>query len=127
MEEIKENGTDIPVCPSIKVFVSGRLFYFIISLFLCFSLSSRAHGPALLEAFPAKHRPSLGRPEGNCGFLPTLRTVRLRLRTHRSGMSPATAAFGPLRFTGLTSLALVLEALVGEKHLFAACEDALRT
>src|SRR5882672_10209941 len=42
-------------------------------------------------------------------------------------MSPATAAFGPLRFTGLTSLGLVLEALVGEKHLFAACEHKLRT
>src|SRR5713226_5217673 len=42
-------------------------------------------------------------------------------------MSPATAAFGPLRFTGLTSLGLVLEALVGEKHLFAAGEHKLRT
>src|SRR5882724_4815188 len=42
-------------------------------------------------------------------------------------MSPATATFGPLRFTGLTSLGLVLEALVGEKHLFAACEHELRT
>src|SRR5216683_3743869 len=41
-------------------------------------------------------------------------------------MSPATAAFGPLRFTGLTSLGLVLEALVGEKHLFAAGEHELR-
>src|SRR5467141_3641160 len=42
-------------------------------------------------------------------------------------MSTATAAFGPLRFTGLTSFGLVLEALVGEKHLFAAGEHKLRT
>src|SRR6267142_251174 len=42
-------------------------------------------------------------------------------------MSAATATLGPLRFTGLTSLGLVLEALVGEKHLFAACEHELRT
>src|SRR6267143_1302069 len=42
-------------------------------------------------------------------------------------MSPATAALGALRFTGLTPLGLVLEALVGEKHLFAAVEHKLRT
>src|SRR6266850_1661088 len=42
-------------------------------------------------------------------------------------MSSATAAFGPLRFTGLASLGLVLEALVGEEHLFAAGEYKLRT
>ena len=39
---------------------------------------------------------------------------------------PSTAAFGPLCFTTFTALGLVLEALVGEKHLFAACEYKLR-
>src|SRR4030088_2222439 len=42
-------------------------------------------------------------------------------------MAVATAAFGPLGLTGFTSFGLVLEALVGEKHLLAAGEHELRT
>jgi hypothetical protein len=42
-------------------------------------------------------------------------------------MPAATAAFGSLCFAGFTSFGLVLEALVGEKHLFAAGEHEFRT
>src|SRR6266851_727579 len=42
-----------------------------------------AHRPALLEAFPAKHRPPLCGTEGDCGFLPALRAIGLRFRAHR--------------------------------------------
>src|ERR1700675_4483673 len=39
----------------------------------------------------------------------------------------ATAALGPLRLASFAALRFVLEALVGEKHLFAAGEHKLRT
>jgi hypothetical protein len=38
-----------------------------------------------------------------------------------------TASLGPLGFAAFAALGFVLEALVGEKHLFAGCEDELRT
>src|SRR6266568_867895 len=39
----------------------------------------RAHGPPLLEAFPAKNRAPLRGTEGNGGFLPALRAIGLGL------------------------------------------------
>jgi hypothetical protein len=72
----------------------------------------------LLEAFPAKHRATLRRPEGNRRFFAALRAGRLRFRPHLPAATSATAAFGPLRFAAFTSLRFVLESLVREKHLF---------
>jgi hypothetical protein len=77
----------------------------------------RTQRSSLLEALPAKHRPPLSWPEGNCRFFPALRAGRLRLRSHLSAPT-ATAAFSTLRFAALTSLRFVLEAFVREKHLF---------
>src|SRR5215469_4738845 len=84
----------------------------------------RAHGPPLLEAFPAKNRPPLGRPEGNGGFLAALRAIGLGLRACRSGVP---AAFGPFRFAPLAALGFVLKSLVGKKHLLAGSEHELGT
>src|SRR5262249_46179691 len=84
----------------------------------------RAHRPALLKTLPAEHRAPLRGPEGNGRFLPALRAVRLRFRAHRGSMRAT--AFGALRLARFTSLRFVLEAFVGEKHLFAAGEDELR-
>jgi hypothetical protein len=85
-----------------------------------------SHGPALLEAFPAKNRPPLCGTEGNCGFLPALRAVGPSFRACRTGVTATASAFGPLCFAGFTSLGFVLESLVGEKHLFAGSEYELR-
>src|SRR5260370_747262 len=52
----------------------------------------RAHRSALLETFPAKHRPPLCGTEGDCGFLPALRAIGLCFRAHRGGVTAATAA-----------------------------------
>src|SRR5713226_4842157 len=88
----------------------------------------RAHRPALLEAFPAKHRPPLCGTEGNCGFLPALRAVCLRFRTHRRGVNPATAAaLGPLGLATFAALLFVLESLVGKKHLLAGSKNEFST
>jgi len=92
------------------------------------SALSRAHRPALLEAFPAKHRPPLCRTEGNRGFLPALRAVCLRFRAHRRGVTPATtAALGPFRLATFATLGFVLEPLVREKHLFAGGKNEFST
>jgi len=85
----------------------------------------RSHRPTLLEAFPAKHRPSLRRTEGNRGFLPALRAVRFRFRAHRRGVTAATAALRAFRLATFAALGFVLEPLVGEKHLFAGGKDEL--
>jgi hypothetical protein len=90
-------------------------------------LLRRAHGSALLKAFPAKHRPPLRGTEGNRGFLPALRAVGPGFRARRTGVTTTTAAaLGPLCFAGFTSLGFVFETLVGEKHLFAGGEHELR-
>ena len=80
-----------------------------------------AQGPSLLETFPAVDWPSLRGLEGNRSFLPALRasgacfgSLRISRRVRRS------AALGLAR---LAPFGLVLEALVGEEHLFAGGED----
>jgi hypothetical protein len=83
----------------------------------------RTHGAPLLEALPAKYRAPLRRPERNGCFLAALRAVRFRFRSHRA----APAAFGSLRLAGFATLRFVLEAFVGEKHLFAGGEYKLST
>jgi hypothetical protein len=84
----------------------------------------RAHGPPLLKALAAIHRAPLRRPEWNGCFLSALRAVRFRFRPHRTA---APAAFGSLRLAGFATLWFVLEAFVGEKHLFAGGKYELRT
>ena len=80
----------------------------------------RAHGAPLLEALPTENRASLGRPERNGGLLPALRAAGFGLCADGRGPSPN--SFGALGFTSFAPLRLVLEALVGEKHLFAGSE-----
>jgi len=82
-----------------------------------------AHPAALLKAFAAVHRTPLCWPERNRGLFAALRADRLGF--HTLSASAPTGTVGPLNATGLTSLAplgFVLEAFVGEKHLFAGRE-----
>jgi hypothetical protein len=76
----------------------------------------RSQRPSLLEALPAKHRPALSWPEGNCRFFTALGAGGLRFRPH---LPTTAAAFRALCFAAFTSLRFVLEAFVREKHLFA--------
>ena len=81
---------------------------------------SRAHRPALLEAFPAKYRTPLCRPERHSGLLAALRTIRFCFRAHlQSARNAWTGTLGASCFAPFTSLRFVLETLVGEKHLLA--------
>ena len=84
----------------------------------------RSHRASCLEAFPAKHRASLSRPEGNRGFLAALRARCLRFRSRLVSSSPA---FRPFRLTGFASFRFVLKSLVGEKHLLAGSKHKLGT
>jgi hypothetical protein len=79
-----------------------------------------AHGAPLLETLPAEDRASLRWPERNGGFLPALRAAGFGLCADGRGTSPD--GFGAFGLTSLAALRLVLEALVGEKHLFAGSE-----
>src|SRR5258708_26635486 len=83
----------------------------------------RAYCPPLLEAFPAEYRAALRRPERHGGLFPALRTTGLGFRAHRAAI--ASRVFRALGFAGLTPLGLVLEALVGEEHLFATGKNKL--
>src|SRR6266853_1771077 len=82
------------------------------------------HGPPLLEAFTAEHGTPLRRAERNCCFLSTLRAGRFGFRPLEVPLARDLGAFG---LAILTPLGLVLEALVGEKHLFAGGENKLLT
>jgi hypothetical protein len=92
-----------------------------------------AHRSALLETFPAENRASLRWPEGYRRLLAALRAVGLGFRPHLQAAVgvTTTATFGASGLAGLTSLGFVLEAFVGEKHLFAGSKyelgAALRT
>src|SRR5260370_8019104 len=87
----------------------------------------RAHRSALLEAFPAKHRPPLCGTEGDCGFLPALRAIGFCFRAHRGGVTAATAALRPFGLATFATLGFVLKALVREKHLFAGGKNKFTT
>jgi len=87
-------------------------------------LSGRAHRAPLLKTFTAVNGPALRRLEGNRSFLPALRAGGFGFGALESA---GTCAFCPSRLAGLTSLGLILEALVGEKHLLAGGENKFRT
>lgn len=90
-----------------------------------YSCARGTDGPPLLKAFAAVHRTTLRRLEGNCRFLPALRADSLGF--HALDAAPvAVGALGSIRLAGLAPLGLVLEALVGEKHLLTGGEDKLR-
>jgi hypothetical protein len=80
-----------------------------------------------LEAFPAEHRASLRRPEGNRCFFAALRAGGLGFRAHLGGSSSASSAFGTLRLAGLASFGFVFESFVREEHLFAGRKNELST
>jgi len=88
-------------------------------------LCRRTHGSPLLETFAAKHGTPLRRTERNRRFLSALRAGRFRLRP--LDVIALARALGTLGFAVLTPLGLVLEALVGEKHLFAGGENKFLT
>src|SRR5690348_12949757 len=90
-----------------------------------FSSGRGAHRSPLLKAFAAVNRATLRRFEGDRGLLPTLRTGRLGFASLES--VSLTCTIRALRLAPLAPLGLVLEALVGEKHLFAGGEDELGT
>src|SRR5580704_6122478 len=90
---------------------------------------SCAHRAALLEAFAAEDWASLGRAERHRRLFAALRASRLRFGTHRrraTAVCPAAYAFRTLRLARFAAFGLVLEALVGEKHLFAGSKHKLR-
>jgi hypothetical protein len=76
----------------------------------------------LLKTFSAIDRTPLRGLERNRSFFPTL-------RTHGLGFDPLcanrTVALRAMSFACLAPLGLVLETLVGEKHLLAGGEDEL--
>ena len=82
-----------------------------------------AHGPPLLVTLAAIHGAALRRLEWDRGFLPALRTNRFRLAARGTVRR---CAGGMRGLAGLTPLGLVLEALVGVKHLLAGSEDKFR-
>ena len=90
-----------------------------------YSSGRRAHRAPLLKAFAAVNRATLRRFEGDGGLLPTLRTGRLGFASLES--VSLTCTISAPRLAPLAPLGLVLEALVGEKHLFAGGEDELST
>jgi|SRR5436309_9355104 len=77
-----------------------------------------------LEAFLAENWTPLRRSEGHRGLLSTCRAGGDSLHALATN-SPAGRAARPLAFTGLASLRLVLEVLVGEKLLFTGRPDKL--
>jgi hypothetical protein len=81
---------------------------------------SCTHRPALLEAFPAKYRTPLCRPERHSGLLTALRTIGFCFRAHlQAACSTGTGTLGASCFAPFTSLRFVLETFIGEKHLLA--------
>src|SRR3981189_174312 len=105
----KQKRTDRNVCPTGDVL--GWAFPYFTSGLEIFSVLRRAHRPALLEAFPAKHRPPLCGTDGSCGFLPALRAVCLRFRAHRRGVSsPSPSTLRPFSLATFAALRFVFEA-----------------
>ena len=78
-----------------------------------------AHRSPLLKAFPAEYRASLRGPERHRGFLPALRAAGPGFRTHWAAVAAA-RCFGALGFAAFAALGLILEAFIGEEHLFSA-------
>jgi hypothetical protein len=93
--------------------------------------SGGAESTTLLKALSAKNRASLRGPEGDSSFLSTLGASGLRFRAHLGSAATASAPLSALGFAAFAPFRLVLESLVGEKHLFAGSKNefsaALRT
>ena len=85
----------------------------------------RAHGSPLLKTFAAKDGAALRRAKRDSGFLATLRTAGFGFSAHRAAIGAAARGFRALGLASLAALGLVLEALIGEKHLFAGCKYKL--
>jgi hypothetical protein len=87
-----------------------------------------AHGAALLEALAAEDRPTLRWAEGDSGLLAALGTSGFGFGADLRAAACATRrTLGALGFAGFAAFGFVLEAFIGEKHLFAGGEDKLRT
>ena len=86
--------------------------------------SSGSEGTSLLEALSAENRTSLCGPEGHRGVLSALRASGLCFRTHL-GRAAASTAFSALCLAAFASFRLVLETLIGEKHLLASGKNKL--
>jgi len=80
--------------------------------------------PSCLEALPAKDWSALSRLERYGGFLATLRACGFGFRPDRPSASSA-SRFCTFCFASFAALRLVLEALVGEKHLLAGSKHKL--
>jgi len=79
-----------------------------------------------LKTFAAEDGPALRGAERNCGFLSALRAGRLCFRPLEGvGTWAWTRALSAFGLAILAPLGLVLETLVGEKHLLAGGEDKL--
>jgi hypothetical protein len=84
------------------------------------------HRPPLLETLAAVDWAPLRGLERNRGFLPALRAHGLGLDALNAAVRGRSSALRSRGFARLAPLGLVLEALVGEKHLLAGGEDKLR-
>lgn len=89
-------------------------------------LCCRGGGPdrsPLLETFAAIHRASLCGLERDRRFFTALRANGLGFHSLYAGRCASTIARRTVRFARLAPLGLILEALIGEKHLFAGGEN----
>jgi hypothetical protein len=86
----------------------------------------RPHCPPLLKALAAVNWTTLCRLERDRGLFSALRTSRLRFGSLKTIALARSYCIRAFRFAGFASLGLVLEALVGEEHLFAGCEHKFR-
>ena len=84
------------------------------------------HRPPLLETLAAIDWAPLRGLKRNRGFLPALRADGLGLDALNAAVRGRRTALRTRGFASLAPFGLVLEPLVGEKHLFAGGEDKLR-
>jgi hypothetical protein len=82
------------------------------------------HLPLSLEAFTAKHWPSLGRSEGDGGVFAALRTggSSFYLGWALSGGRRRSQYRNPVHLAGFAALGLVLELFVVKEKLLAGCK-----
>jgi hypothetical protein len=88
--------------------------------------ASGGHRPPLLKTLAAVDWAPLRGLKRYRGFLPALRADGLGLDALNAAVRGRRTALRTRGFASLAPFGLVLEALVGEKHLFAGGEDKLR-
>ena len=86
-------------------------------------LGRRGRSAPLLETFAAKHRPALGRLEGNRGFLAASRTIRAGFDLGVAASRGCPQARRAFRLAGFAAFRFVLELLIVEEKLFPSGED----